>query len=316
MHQIIRGTTSTAEIEIYYNKELTNADGDVLVTIVDADYPETVLITDGVAYNDPILGKYTYDMGADVTSLNRVLKVVWSYTINTKSTYQEDFYDVYTPYASVSDIIEYYNFGTRPSDINYKSDQEIQSAEFIARMQIENYTYQKFGRYWGSQEIFGNGSDALELTERMLEVQKMYENGILAIDYTQDPVLNTFGWNIELTPTNKAIRILKQDYMNSLSYDSSFDPVVAYTGSFRAGTRYMVYGEKGWSYVPQDIRRCTVILAGDYLSQDAQWRQKYLKKIDLSEISFELSAGAFNGTGNAIVDSILDSYRNIGIVII
>lgn len=316
MHQIIRGTTNTAELEIYSNGNLTNADGDVLVTIVDADYPTTVLVTNASTYNDPALGKYTYDMNGAIVSLNRVLKVTWSYSVGGAATYQEDFYEVYTPYASVSDIIDYYNFGTRPSDLNYKSQEEIQAAEFIARMQIENYTTQKFGRYWGSQEIFGNGSDALELTERMIEVQKLYEDGIIAIDYTQDPVYNIFGWEVELTPTNKAIRILNTDYQGQVNYDSSFNPTVMYSGAFHSGSRYMVYGEKGWTYVPQDVRRCTVILAGDYLSQDSQWRQKYLKKITLSEVSFELAGGAFNGTGNAIVDQILDSYRNIGIVII
>jgi hypothetical protein len=316
MHQIVRGTTDTAELEIYYKKELTNADGNVTVTIVDADYPDTVIASNFIAYNDPEVGKYTLDILPNYTALNRVLKFTWSYSINGNSTSQEDFYEVYTPYASVSDIIEYFNFGTRPSDLNYRSEQEIEAAEFIARMQIENYTQQKFGRSWGDQEIFGTGSDALELTERMISIEKVYENGVLTLDYTQNPVYNNFGWNVELTPTYKAVRIINNDYEGILNYEPSYNPTVLYSGRFRSGNRYMIYGEKGWPYVPQDVRRMTVVLAGDYLAQDSQWRQKYLKKVNLSEISFELADGAFNGTGNAIVDSVLDSYRNTGIVII
>jgi hypothetical protein len=316
MHQIIRGTTDTLELVIYDNEEVANADGSVVATVVDADYPDTVIASNLVAYNDEEIGKYTIAFPTTYTTLNRILKVTWSYSINGHATTQEDFYEVYTPYASVSDIVNYFNFGTRPSDLNYKSVDEIQAAEFIARMQIENYAQQTFGRTWGQQEIFGNDSDALELVERMLSVEKLYENGVLALDYTQDPVYNNFGWDVELTPTYKAIRIINNDSLGILNYEPSFDPTVTYGGRFRSGYRYMVYGEKGWPYVPQDIRRCTVILAGDYLAQDAQWRQKYLKKVSLSEMSFELSKGAFNGTGNAIVDSILDSYRNIGIVII
>lgn len=316
MHQIIRGTSDTAELEIYYKRELTNADGAVLVTIVDADYPSTVIASNLTAYNDPEIGKYTVDILPSYTTLNRVLKFTWSYTLQGHPTSQEDFYEVYTPYASVADIIEYFNFGTRPSDLNYRSEQEIQAAEFIARMQIESYTYQSFGRYWGDQEIFGNGSDALELNERMLTIEKVYENGALAIDYTQNPVYNNFGWDVELTPTHKAIRIVNNDFQGILNYEPAYDPTTLYAGRFRSGYRYMVYGEKGWTYVPQDVRRMTVLLAGDHLAQDAQWRQKYLKKVDLSEVSFELAAGAFNGTGNAVVDQVLDNYRNIGIVII
>lgn len=316
MHQILRGTTDTLELMIYDNEQLCNADGSVLATIVDADYPDTTIASNLVAVNDPDIGKYTVALPVTYTSLNRVLKVTWEYEINGNETSQEDFYEVYTPYASVSDIMNYFNFGTRPSDINYKSVEEVQSAEFIARMQIENYTQQTFGRGWGDQEVFGNGSDALELTERMVSIEKVYENGILAIDYTQDPVYNVFGWDVELSTTYKAVRILNSDFQGLLNYEPSFNPTVMYSGRFRSGSRYKVYGEIGWPYVPQDVRRCAVMLAGDYLAQDAQWRQKYLKRINLGEVSFELSKGAFNGTGNAIVDQILDSYRNTGIVII
>jgi hypothetical protein len=315
MHQIRRGTTETAEVEIYSNNQLVNADGDVTVTVFDADYG-TQVGPSGVAFNDPALGKYTFDLDSTYTYLNRVLQVVWSYTLNGKTTSQEDFYEAYTPYASVSDIIDYYGFGTRASDLNYRSQDEIQSAEFIARMQVENYTGQTFGRKWGDQEIFGNNSDALELIERMISIEKLYENGILSIDYTTDPISNNFGWDVELTTTNRAIRIVNNSNQGAIAYDSSFDPTVLYAGRFRSGYRYKIWGEKGWIYVPQDVRRCTVMLAGDYLSKDAEWRNKYLKKIQLGEIDFELDSGAFTGTGNVIVDQILDQYRNTGIVII
>lgn len=316
MHQILRGTSQTTELEIYWNNQLINADGNVLVTVTDADYTNVVLVSNAIATNDPEIGKYTFQLDPTYTSLNRVLRVDWSYSINGKATYQEDFYEVYTPYASIADIIEYYNFGVRPSDVNYKSEQEIMSAEFLARMQIENYTGQTFGKVYGDQEIWGNGSDALELTERMLSIDQIYENGQLVIDNTKTPVYNTFGWPVEITTTYKAIRIVNADYEGIISYDNVIDPTIDLYGRFRSAYRYRVYGTKGWSYVPQDVRRCTVLLAGDHLSQDAMWRQKYLKKVDLSEISFELASGAFNGTGNAIVDGILDQYRNVGIVII
>jgi hypothetical protein len=41
-----------------------------------------------------------------------------------------------------------------------------------------------------------------------------------------------------------------------------------------------------------------------------------LNDISLSEVSFKMMAGAFNGTGNLLVDNMLDMYRNVGIVII
>ena len=94
MHQIRRGTTETAEIEIYSNNQLINADGDVTVTVFDADYG-TQVGPGGIAFNDPALGKYTFDLDSTYTSLNRVLQIIWSYSINGKQTSQEDFYEAY-----------------------------------------------------------------------------------------------------------------------------------------------------------------------------------------------------------------------------
>jgi hypothetical protein len=313
LHQIVRGTTELAEFEIYINGELSNADGNVTVSVTDANYGTTVG-TGGTATNDPQLGKYTFDLDPSYTTLNRVLRLQWDYTVNGKTVSSEDFYEVFTPYASVAKIIDHYNFGTRPQDLNYVSQSEIIMAERVARYQIDSYTNQTFGRAWGDQEIFGYNSDAIELTQRMVNVHKLYVDGEIAIDYTQDPVYNTFGYDVELSTTNKALRIVKQG--QDVIYEGQFDPTVLYYGKFRENTRYKVYGEIGWSYVPQDISYCAIKLVGNILSRDAQWRERYLKKINLSEISFELADGAFNGTGDVIVDSILDNYRNTGIVII
>ena len=313
MHQIVRGTTELAEFEIYVNGQLANADGDVHVAVTDANYGTTVG-TGGTATNDPALGKYTFDLDPSYTNLNRVLSVTWTYNINGKQVISEDFYEVFTPYASISSIMDYYNFGTRPQDLDYKSEQEIIMAERVARYQIEGYTGQTFGRAWGDQEVFGYDSDAIELTQRMVNITKVYENGVLVIDYTTDPVYNAFGYDVELSTTNKAARIIKNSA--DVIYEGQYDPAVLYYGRFRQHARYKFYGEIGWTYVPQDIKYCTIKLAGNILSRDAQWRERYLKKVDLSEISFELADGAFNGTGDVIVDSILDQYRNTGIVII
>lgn len=313
MHQIVRGTTELAEFEIYVNGQLADADGDVTVSVTDANYG-TVVGSGGIASNNPAQGKYTFDLDPEYTTLNRVLRLQWDYEVNGKEVSSEDFYEVFTPYASVSEIIDYYNFGTRPSDVNYKSHDEIIYAERMARYQIDSYTSQTFGRAWGDQEQFGYGSDAVELTQRMVNVHKVYENGVLVVDYTADPIYNTFGYDVELSTTNKALRIVKNQY--DTIYEGQMDLATTHGGRFREHARYKIYGELGWSYVPNDIKFCTIRLVGNLLSRDAQWRERYLKRVNLSEISFELANGAFNGTGDVIVDNILDSYRTVGMTVI
>jgi len=313
LQEIHNGTQETVTLVIYKQGQLTNADGDVLIRITDAD-DGTVLLSSASATNDPPTGEYSYEITPDLTQLNRVIKIVWSYTLSGKNTSQTQFAQIVTPYATVSEIVDYYNLGVKPSDINYQSQSNIIMAEQIARTMINNYTSLDFGKRYGSQEIFGSGSDAIELTEKMLYIDKLYENTTLAIDYTASPTYNIFGYDIELSPTGKAARIIN-DFAD-VRYDNQVDPTIVYYGKFRNNARYTIIGEIGYDYVPQDIKLCSLLLCGDLLSNDAAWRTKYLKKVTLAEVSFELGAGAFNGTGNVIVDGILDQYRNYNIVVI
>jgi len=312
VQQIHNGTNQTLTLDIYKNGYLSNADGSVFVTITDAD--TSASITSGSAFNAPPNGRYTFDLYPNFTSLNRVMKVRWDYVINSASTFQTQYVQIVTPYALVSDIVDYYSIGARPSDLNYYSEKDITTAEQVARLMVENYTGQKFGTRYDFQEQFGSGSDALELTERMLTIDKVYENSKLVIDYTTG--YNVFGYDVELTPTGKAMRIKMDTSYGDVRYDNQVDPTILYYGSFRNHTRYKVIGQFGYNYVPQDVKLCTMLLCGDLLSNDAAWRTKYLNKISLAEVSFELAKGAFNGTGNVLVDSILDGYRNINMVVI
>ncbi|NDB81484.1 MAG: hypothetical protein EB127_01855 [Alphaproteobacteria bacterium] len=314
MLEIHRGTSRIIEYYIYDKYgNLSNADGNVSLTIYDMNSAST-LLTGETATNDPKLGLYTYNLSSLYTGTDTTLRITWNYSINSLSQSQEQFISIVTPYATVSDIISFNNYGARPQDPNYKSEEQIVYAEQIARMQINNYTSLNFGKRYDSQEIFAIGSDAVELTERMISVDKVYGNGVLIIDYTVNPIYNLAGWDVEITPTGKAIRIINNGW--DVRYDNQVDPTVLYYGTFRRNERYKFTGYIGYEYVPQDIKLCTMILAGDLLSQDAAWRNKYLTQIRLSETQFTLGKGAFNGTGNVIVDSILDSYRNTNIVVI
>ena len=313
MQQVHNGAQQDVELAIYKNGVLSNADGTVTVNITDAD-TGYAFITNGSATNLPASGKYSYELTPDVTSINCVLKIVWSYQLDTKNTSQTSFVEVVTPYATVSDIIEYYNIGAKPSDVNYQSEIAMINADKIARTMINNYSNQNFGRRYGYQETFGNGSDACTLVEKMITLEKVYENDTLVIDYTSDPVYNTFGYDLELTQTNQTVRI-RTDYGN-VRYDNQVDPTILYYGRFRDHVRYKFFGQIGYNYVPQDIKLCALLLVGDLLSRDSAWRTKYLAKVNLAEVSFEMAGGAFSGTGNVIVDQMLDQYRNLGIIVI
>jgi hypothetical protein len=321
LQEIANGATETISLVIYSNGTKVNADGAVNLSIYNADaglyasgtYTNTVLAT-ASAYNDPAIGLYTYVVAPPLTSLDQVLQVTWSYSVNGISTSQNTFINVSTPYATVSDIVDYYGYGTTNNKQNFKSEKQISSAEKLARIAIDKYTQQKFGKRYGYQEVIAYGADALFLTEPMLSIDQMYENDWLLIDNTQNPPYDNFGYPIELTQTNKVVRIVNQDW--NVIYDNQVDPTILYYGQFRNNVRYKFVGTIGWNYVPDDIKTAAMLLAGDYMSNDAAWRNRYLQQVSMSETSFTMSKGAFNGTGNVLVDSILDDYRDSNFVVI
>lgn len=316
MQTIASNSQNTIQLEIFVDGVLTQADSVPTLSIYDADNDSTPITgyENVSATDDPPAGKYSYLLTPNITSVNRVLEVRWSYHLNSIPVTQTDFYSIETPYSTISDAIDFLGYGSTPEEINYKDPKDIVAAEKIARTIIEGYTGIKFYTYYGQQEVFGKGADAVELTEKILRIDQVYENDILIIDNTISPVFNTFGFTLEISPTGRQVRIYYPGW--DLRYDNQIDPTVLYYGRFRDNARYVFQGQMGYKYVPQDIKLASLLLVNDIVSNDFNWRNKYLKKIDLSEISFEMAGGAFNGTGNVTVDNILDQYRNMNIVII
>lgn len=315
MQDIVKGSQEKIYLNVYSNNVLVQADSIPTVSIYDADDDSIALVgfSNNVTDEEPT-GIYSYMLTPNLTNITRVLKIVWTYQINGIDFVNESFYRISTVYATVSDIMDFLGFGASPNAINYQSPEKIITAEKIARTIVEGYTNQTFYTTYGSQEVFGKGGDAVSVISRMLTIDKVWENDVLVVDNTVDPYYNTFGFGLEISPTGFAIRIVNAGW--DVRYDNQVDPAVLYYGRFRDNGRYKFQGQMGYKYVPEDIKIATMLLVNDILANDFNWRNKYLNKVNLSEISFEMHEGAFNGTGNVTVDSILDLYRNVNIVII
>lgn len=310
-------------LEVYSNGVLAQADTLPTLAIYNADsdvynpggvLSQTPLYANLSAYNETPTGIYSYQLTPNITSTNMVLEVVWSYTIGGVATKTTDYYTVETPYASIPETMDFLGYSPSSGASNYLDPSVIVKAEKMARTIIEGYTGVKFYKYWGQQEIYGIGANTIQLTERMLSLDKIYENQILVTDYTQTPVYNTFGNSVEISPTGYQLRIWYPGWPDG--WNNEMDPVIYEYGRFRDNYLYRFVGEIGYNYVPEDIKLASMLLQQDIMSNDYNWRNKYLSTVNLSEISFKMAGGAFNGTGNVMVDNILDQYRKANIVII
>jgi hypothetical protein len=298
---------------LYKNNVATDPDSTPTVSVYNAETDE--LITTGSALYDDGPGQYYYQITPTLSNVDRNLRVQWNYSFDSASVSENSFAAVVTPYATLPEIISELKIGVQSYDDDYVNPEQILFAERLARIQIENYTSQSFNKRSGAQTMYGIGANTLFLTEKMLTIENIYEDDILI--YSASTGYNDLGGTPALSDTGKTIYLNLEENNGTVPRPSQ-DVLISSSkiGRFKDGKRYTVTGVIGWQYVPQDIRTATVMLVSDILSTDYQWRNKYLSKINLSEVSFQLNSGAFLGTGNAIVDSILDAYKNIGIVLI
>ena len=169
MQTIQKGSQERIVLNVFNDGVLTQADVTPTLTIYDADLDSSPITgySNVTATDDPEDGIYSFFLGSSLTNTKRVLQVVWSYVVNGSTYEQTDFYSVEYVYASVSEIIDFLSYGSQPQDLNYRPVEEIAAAEKIARTIVDGYTGQKFYKRVGTQEMFGKGSDALQLVEKM-----------------------------------------------------------------------------------------------------------------------------------------------------
>lgn len=178
-------------------------------------------------------------------------------------------------------------------------------------------------------EVVGEGTDYLPLWDRIYKILKVYENGELVFDSEQDPPhLGDFMYGItedktaiykEFIPPLKNFnrserRPMKLPVGNSDSYRASIpidsdrqflpdQPVL-----FPEGWDYIVIYEAGYKVIPHDIQEACEMLVEDIKCGKLDYMQKYITSYNTDQFTIKFDAGVLSGTGNALVDKILDKY--------
>lgn len=269
-----------------------------VASLLDTDYP----------------GDYQFVIPSQYVQYDRVLKIEWSYTIDGSQIKETDFVYVITPYSTVDEVVSELGFSMRPEDSNYYSYEKIRSAARVARMMINTELGFSIGKYEKTVVAYGDGADVLLLPEKIISISSIYENDELVINNSNN--YNVFGYEVEVTETGYGIRIIPTNPGDDIDEEEKFDYIGLNKGRFRDGYRYEITGTFGWNYVPVEIKQCMYLLINDLLCNDSLWRTKYVKKINSGQMSVELSSQSFNGTGNALVDAILQKFKMIQAVII
>lgn len=314
MIEVYTGSIGTIELITYEDGVPVAPDATPSVVVTNAETGASISSGNATLSNTDYEGEYYYSLPSSATNADSVLKVIWSYSIGGRSVQETEYVYVITPYATIDEITSELGYSPRPEDSNYYPYDKIRSAERAARMMIDNYLGFSLGKREASVTAYGSGADVLILPEKIISYDTILENNQLMIDISNN--YNIFGFSVELTETGYGLRIVPPNPGDDIDEQETIDFIGYNKGRFRDGYRYEISGVFGWNYIPAEIKQCVFLLVNDLLCAESTWRSRYVKKINTAQNSVEISSLSFTGTGNAIVDSILQKFKMIQAVVI
>jgi hypothetical protein len=210
------------------------------------------------------------------------------------------------------------------ADLECDQDQYIE-LERTARQIIDTMVG---GFYYtsGEMESVGLGADYLPVSKRINKINQVIENNIKVYDRL-DPIDGQHTYIV--SPDKTAITIQVGNEYNRLQskevrlpiaasdsfmlYGDDYDAVQALTeikgaAMFPKDWDYTVYGEWGWPVVPQDIKDATKMLINDLKCGKLSYVQKYVTEYQTDQFRVKYSDLSLKGTGNLLVDKILEAY--------
>lgn len=201
--------------------------------------------------------------------------------------------------------------------------------ETIARALIDSVCG---GFYYTTQymEVNGSGTDYLPVWNHVYKILKVWENNKLVWDSSEDP--KALGdWNYLLTKDKSAI--VKDPVTNVGSYimqtskpvgmplaesdsfdiydtaDSGVTIAVRPGVAFPTPYNYIIKSEWGWKVVPSDITDATRMLINDISCGKLDYYKRYVTNYSTDQYRIQFDKTILDGTGNIIVDKILDKYK-------
>jgi len=231
----------------------------------------------------------------------------------------EDNLDITRPYVDPATL------GTTPTEIA-----EYTEHEKLARAIIDSVTD---GFYYKRSylEVVGQGTDYVPLWDKTHKILTVHENATLVYDSSEEPkAIGEFNYlitkdktaitkdPIELTDAlNRAERKparIPLAYSDSISMfdteDSGNVQTISSGVAFPEGTDYIFLLEVGHKVVPYDIQDAAKMLINDIKCGKLDYYKRYVKSYSTEQFKIEYDKRLLDGTGNILVDKILDKYKN------
>jgi hypothetical protein len=225
------------------------------------------------------------------------------YDSEHEHTLYEENLDVIRPYTDPSKL------GSTASEI-----QEYKTLEMVARSIIDTAIVDGFYNSKHIVQRVAEGADYFSIWEDINKVLKVYENNVLIYDVDQ-PDLTEFEFKV--TFDNSAIeRVIAEPYNRSeqgaQQYPRAYGDLGHSAGTiavgFPRGWDYTFVLDIGYKTIPADVEYATKLLIEDLKCGKLDYYTRYVSSYNSDQFRIQFDKKMFEGTGNMIVDKILDKY--------
>ena len=274
----------------------------VIVTGVSETFNGTQTITAKTSTTISYAKTATNVVSAAVSPVGTIAKV-------SGDTVVEDMLEITRPYVDPSSL------GTTATEIA-----EIAQRELTARLIIDAITS---GFYYKTETIEHTGlnTDYAPIKHRARKILKVYQNNELWYDSSlEEPAI--FGVTYKLSDNKTAIvqeitgaynRADQAPLMMPTAQSDWLGPI-GWGNTFSKSSDYTFVVEAGYKVVPTDIKEATLMLMDDIACGKLDYFKRYASAYNTDQFRIQFDKTLFAGTGNLIVDKILERYAGSIIV--
>ena len=306
-------------IDVKYDVPEPNTD--YLFTIENA--PKTVEASETLTSDEN--SQITFTLTGDFITYDHDYAVAIYELINGEPEHilVEDILSIVRPYVDPKTL------GTTASEIAEATYNERIARAIIDSLISRGFTFEK-----KVLEVVGQGTDYMPVWETVYKIDQVYENGVLVYDYNQTPsALNGFNYVITADRTaivkvpveSPANETKNRNERKPLKYrDAGSDSFYAYAPyenydnmwtntrnpavSFPEGVDYIFIYEAGYKVIPNDVRDAVKMLIDDIKCGKIDHYKSYVSEYETDQFKLKYDPSKFFGTGNILVDIILDKY--------
>lgn len=226
------------------------------------------------------------------------------YDAEHEHTLYEENLDIIRPYVNAQKI------GTTASEISSYRDQEL-----LARAVIDTIIPNGFYNFKRVIQAVGQGTDYFPLWYDTNKILKVYENNVLVYD-VNTPETNEYEYIVTLD--NSAVQRVIVDRYNRaenapLNYPTARGDLGYYgfeSVAFPMGYDYTFIIDSGYKTVPSDVEVATKALIEDIQCGKLDYYKRYITSYNTDQFRVQFDKSVLAGTGNMLVDKILDKYQN------